>query len=155
MKKPLSYEQKTEMQYDTWIKTSLLNEWKNYWRDKTRLSKHEAVFNELDETMVEAFEDKKAADAYNALESEFQVLQYSVVVRDALLHDVLSQIDADARNIILMAFWLQMSDLEISDETGMPRSTVNAIKRRTYGKLKQILEDKGYDAKSFFPAGGV
>jgi RNA polymerase sigma factor (sigma-70 family) len=155
MREPLSYEQKTEMQYDTWIKKSLENEKNNHFRDADRLAKDEILFGDYDADKLEAFEDKQAVQAYDFLDSEFQVLQYSVEVRDALLYDALSQIDSRARNIILMAFWLDMSDLEISDDTGIPRSTVNAIKRRTYGKLKKILEDNGYDARSFFPIGKV
>jgi len=151
MGEPLSHEQKTEMQYDRWIKKSLGNELKNFHTEAAQHAEHEALFCEFDEDQVEAFEDKYAGDAYDYVDSEFQVLQYSVAVRNALLHDALSLIDGKSRGIILMAFWLEMTDLEISEETGIPRSTVNAIKHKTYKNLKKILEDNGYDANTFFP----
>ena len=155
MREPLSYEQRTEMQYDTWIKRSLENEMKNYFRDIRRLAGHEALFSEMDDGDVEALEDKNARKAYDYVDSRFDVLRYTVEVRDALLYDALSQIDRRARGVILMAYWLDMSDIEISDETGIPRRTVNDIKRGAYKKLRKILEVNGYDASSFFPKGGA
>jgi RNA polymerase sigma factor (sigma-70 family) len=148
-----SYEQQTEMQYDAFIKHSLDREVKKFLRGTNRLMAKQTLFSEMDGEDTAVFEDDRALAAYDFVDSEFQVLQYSVAVRDALLHDALSQIDEQARNIVLMAYWLDMSDLEISDETDIPRRTVNEIKRRTYGKLKKILEDKGYDANTFFPKG--
>jgi len=154
MGEPLSYEQKTEMQYDRWIKKSLGNELKNFRNEMARQAKKQILFSEMDVEDMEGLEDRRASDAITFVDSEFQVLHYSVEVRDELLHDALSQIDERARNIILMAYWLEMSDLEISDETGIPRRTVNNIKRGAYTKLKQILEANGYDANSFFPKSG-
>jgi RNA polymerase sigma factor (sigma-70 family) len=146
-----SYEQKTEMEYDALIKTALGNEKKNFFRDMERQMKKQALFSELDDNQVECFEDSGALEAFNFVDAEFQVLRYSVAVRDALLHDALSRIDEMARNVILMAFWLEMSDREIADDTGIPRRTVNKIRNKAYMKLKEILEGEGYDANSFFP----
>jgi RNA polymerase sigma factor (sigma-70 family) len=116
-----------------------------------RRAEKQILFSEMDEEQVAALEDKRAMDAITFADSEFQVLQYSVSVQDALLHDALLQIDERSRNVVLMAYWLEMSDLEISDETGIPRRTVNSVKRGAYAKLKKILEDNGYDTNSFFP----
>ena len=147
---PLFNEQIIEMRFDRWIKKSFKNELKNYRKETARLAANEALFSEFDEEQVEAFEDKQAREPFDYLGYEFKVLQYSVEVQDTLLHDALLQIGERERSIILMAYWLDMSDLEISDETDIPRRTVNDIKRRTFGKLRKILEGKGYDANSFF-----
>jgi RNA polymerase sigma factor (sigma-70 family) len=146
-----SYEEKIEMQYDALIKNALGNERKNFFRDLNRQIKKQSLFSDLDDGQAEAFADDSASEAFADVEAEFQVMQYSVAVRDALLYDALSQLDDSRRNIILMAFWLEMSDREIADETGMKRRTVNGIKHKTYKIIKQILEADGYDANSFFP----
>jgi RNA polymerase sigma factor (sigma-70 family) len=143
--------QKTEKEYDALIKRSLGNGRKNFFRDTERLRKRQTPFSEFDDDRIESFADERASDAFALIGSEFRVMKYSVSVRDALLHDALSRIDEQSRSIVLMAYWLEMSDLEISDETGIPRRTVNGIKRRTYDKLREIPEDEGYDASSFFP----
>ena len=153
MGEPPSYERQTEKQYDRWIKKSLCNEQAEFFRELRRQASKQTLFSEMGEDQVEALEDSVAAEAFDIVDSEFQVLQYSVAVRDELLYDALTQIDERDRHVILMAFWLEMTDLEISDETGIPRSTVNAIKHRTYKNLKKILEDNGYDANTFFPKG--
>jgi RNA polymerase sigma factor (sigma-70 family) len=139
------------MEYDAFLKKALDKEVKKFLRDTKRRLKKQALFSEMDEEDVAALEDNRALEAYDRVDSEFKVLRYSVWVRDALLCDVLTEIDERARDVILMAYWLEMSDLEISDETGIPRRTVNDIKRKAYAKLKKILEDRGYDANSFFP----
>jgi RNA polymerase sigma factor (sigma-70 family) len=141
------------MEYDAFLKNSLDKEVKKFLRDTKRRRKRQDLFSEMAEEDVAAFEDTGALEAYDLVDSEFKVLRYSVEVKDALLCDALMQIDGRTRDIILMAYWLEMSDLEISDETDIPRSTVNAIKRRAYGKLRKILEDQGYDTNSFFPKG--
>jgi DNA-directed RNA polymerase sigma subunit (sigma70/sigma32) len=82
---------------------------------------------------------------------EFHVMQYSVAVKDALIYDVLSRIDEQGRDIILMAFWLEMRDQEIADKMRLKRRKVNYIRNKTYQKLKTMLEADGYDASSFFP----
>lgn len=146
-------EQQIEMQYDTLAKMALGNEVKKFFRDEGRRMAKQTLFSEMEDEEVAALVDQNAPDAYSFADSEFHVLRYTVEVRDTLLYDALSQVDEKDRNVILLAYWLDMTDLEISDETGIPRSTVNAIKRRTYGKLKKILEDQGYGANSFFPKG--
>jgi RNA polymerase sigma factor (sigma-70 family) len=150
-----SYEQRTEMEYDCFIKNSLDKEVKMFLRGERRRRrlKKQALFSEMGEEDIAALEDSGAREAYDLVGSEFQVLQYPVAVRDSLLYDALTQIDERARNIILMAYWLEMSDLEISDETGMPRRTVNDVKRKAYAKLRKILEGNGHDANTFFPKG--
>jgi RNA polymerase sigma factor (sigma-70 family) len=147
----LPYEQKTEMQYDRWLKKALGNEKADFFRAMAWQAEHQILFSELDDGKLETLVDVGAHNAYEFVNSEFQVLRYSVEVRDELLCDALSQIDERSRNIILLAYWLKMSDLEISDETGIPRRTVNSVKHGAYAKLKNILEANGYDASSFFP----
>jgi RNA polymerase sigma factor (sigma-70 family) len=150
----LPYEEKTEMQYDRWIRKSLGNERKNFSNEMARQAERQILFSEMDDGELEAIEDSGAQQAFELMDSGFQVLQYTVEVRDELLHDALSQIDERARSIILMAYWLDMSDLEISDATGISRRTVNSIKHSAYSKLKKILEAQGYDANRFFPKSG-
>ncbi|MDR1320993.1 MAG: sigma-70 family RNA polymerase sigma factor [Gracilibacteraceae bacterium] len=146
-----SHVQRTEMEYDSFLKGALDKEVKKFHRDTKRQMKKQTLFSEMNEEDVAALADKSAGEAYDLVGSEFRVLQYSVAVRDALLYNALTQIDERARNIILMAHWLEMSDLEIADETGVPRRTVNDVKHKAYAKLRKILEGNGHDANTFFP----
>jgi RNA polymerase sigma factor (sigma-70 family) len=109
-----------------------------------------SLFCELDDGQLECFADAYAQQAFDGLETEFQVMQYTVEVRDSLLYDALSQLDERSRNVILMWHWLEMTDQEIADEIGKKRRTVNDIRRNAHRQLKNILEADGYDASSFF-----
>ena len=113
----------------------------------------QSLFCELEDGQAESFEDTGALEAFEDVDTAFQVMEYSVSVRSDLLYEALSQIDERARNVILMAFWLDMTDREISEETGLKRRTVNDIKNKTYKKLRTALEDDGHDASTFFPKG--
>ena len=145
-----SGEQKTEIQFDMLIKKSLSTERKNFFRDLGRQRKREFLFSELSEGQIFAFEDSSALDAFSEVEMVFQVMQYSIAVQNSLLYEALLQIEERARNIILLAFWNEMTDQEIADETGINRRTVNSIRNKTYAKLRKILGDNGYDENKFF-----
>lgn len=132
-----SYEQITERQYDTFIKKALINEQRNFFRALKRRMKREVLFCELGEERVNAFIDPSATEAFSDVEAEFNVLQYSVSVRNDLLNETLSLLDEQARNVILMFHWLDMTDQEISDETGFPRRTVNYVRNK--GMLRAFI----------------
>ena len=139
-----SYEQIQEIQYDAVIHKALGNENKNYLRDSKRRTNRQALFSELDDSFVAGFTDTHAQDSFDGIGFELRVLNFPVTVRNAYLHNALTQLDDVKRNIILMAFWLDMNDREIADEIGKARSTVNEIRNDTYAKLRQILEADGY-----------
>ena len=146
-----SYEQKTEMQYDRFIKKVLVNERSNFITSLKRRMSWQTLFCELGDGKENSFEDDSALDALARVEAEFQVMRCSVPVRNAALYETLSKIDERARNVILMSYWFGMTDQEIADETGLKRRTVNDVKNKTYKKLRTMLEEDGYDASSFFP----
>jgi len=115
----------------------------------------EILFSDMEEDDLQAVEDSDANEAYDLIENEFRVLPYTVAVRDDALYEALAQLDDRDRDVLLLAYWLNMSDMDISDETGTPRRTVNNIKRRAYEKMRKILEGNGYGANTFFPKSGA
>jgi RNA polymerase sigma factor (sigma-70 family) len=143
--------QRTEAQYDAFVKKSLCREVKKFIRDTGRREAHETLFSEMDAADVSALEDSQALEYYGGVDSGFKVLEHTVAVHNDLIHDALSRIGERERGIILMSYWLKMSDLEIADETGIPRRTINSIKHSAHQHLRKILEDEGYGANNFFP----
>jgi RNA polymerase sigma factor (sigma-70 family) len=147
----LSYEQKSEMRFGSFTKKSLKNEVKNFFRDMNSTAQKQVLFSELDDTQVERFEDNRAIEAFEDIGLEFQVLQYSVIVRNEMLYEAISKLPGQMRDIILLAYWLNMTDQEIADETGMKRRTVNYNRLKAQDRLREILKGAGYDADNFFP----
>ena len=144
-----SYEQKTEIQFDSLIKVALKNEVISFQRKMRDEYEKQSLFCELDEGQVENIADNKALEAFNHVGTEFQVMQYTVDVCDALLYEALSQVDEVARNMVLMRHWLEMKDQEIANATGIERRKVKKIRKNTYTLIEKILEAKGYGKSSF------
>jgi RNA polymerase sigma factor (sigma-70 family) len=144
------YTARVSAQYDAFVKKALYRGQIDYIREAQRLADKQTLFSELEEGKVESFADSQAEEAFTEVESMFQVFQYTISVRESLVHDALMQIDERMRNIILLAFWLEMSDQEIADEIGMKRRTVADIRKKAYPIIKKILEDDGFDSSSFF-----
>jgi RNA polymerase sigma factor (sigma-70 family) len=147
----LSQEQKLEMQYDALMKRALGNERRNFFREQARRAEHQMLFSEMGSDWADSIADGSAAEAFELIDSGFAVLQYTVPVRNAPLYDALAKLGEQTREIVLMAFGLNMSESEIADETGIERRTVNRIKAKACKELKKILEEQGYDASIFFP----
>ena len=139
-----SYEQEVEEKYDSFIKKSLGRERISFSRQFFRQMERQSLFSELTEGQTEAFEDKQASEMLGCVETEFQVLQYPIMVRNSRLCDALSQLDERSLDITLMFYWLGMTDQEIAGETGLKRRKVNDIRNKSYPRLKKLLEANGY-----------
>jgi len=146
-----TYEQITEIQFDAFIFRTLDREVKNHVRDTQRQMRKQILFSEMDEWQPDEYEDACARNAFADIEAAFDVLEYSVAVHNDLLYDALTQLDEKYREVILMEFWLNMTDQEIADEINMKRRTVNNIRKKSYIKLREIMEANGHDARSLFP----
>ena len=145
-----AYENVTEMQFDSYIKVALDNEFNQFFRKMGEEIENQLLFNELDDGQMESFMDPHAQKAFDDMGTEFKFMQYTVEVCDEQLYDALSRLDERSRTVILMRHWLEMSDQEISDETGIKRRTVNDIRASATKDLKEILGRDGYDANGFF-----
>jgi DNA-directed RNA polymerase specialized sigma24 family protein len=76
-------------------------------------------------------------------------LQHSVTIHDERLYEVLSQLDETSLKVVILSFWINMSNRGIADELDLLLRDVNTIKQKAYAKMRKALEDKGHDAYSF------
>ena len=108
-------------QFDSFCKIVLKNEAIDYDRERKRLRKHEVTFSEL--TQGE-WEQLKHMDEY-AIENEiFRVLSYEIEVKDELLGEALRHLPEKKRDVILMSFFMDMSDTEIGKQMNAEAATV-------------------------------
>ena len=63
-------------------------------------------------------------------------------VQDERLADALSQLSKEKRDIILLAYFLDMNDREIGEKLAMVRRTVQRRRTSTLCELKKRLETK-------------
>ena len=70
----------------------------------------------------------------------FQVLGYDIEVKDALIAEALKNLTEKKRNVILLSYFMDMSDAEIAREMNLVRSTIHEHRKRSLELLKQIME---------------
>lgn len=126
--------------YDSYIKKSLKNEL----RTGIRLAKmyHSRVVNFSE--MSKSDENKLVKnDQYNFcyFKEKFDTRTFDVLIRDELLYEALCSINSKARIIILLKFWVGLSDQEIGQVLRMNRVSVTKNKNKTLIMLKNIMEE--------------
>ena len=79
-------------------------------------------------------------DEYDLETCRFQVLGYDIEVEDALIAEALKNLTEKKRNVILLSYFMDMSDAEIAREMNLVRSTIHEHRKRSLELLKQIME---------------
>lgn len=125
-----SRQKSIQHQYDAFAKKTLAGEAKNYLIELAKQSSREVCFSELKENELNKFStlDEYSSDYYN-----YTVAGYDVYVKDDLLNEALNILPVRKREIILLSYFLDMSDEEIGAMMNVVRSTVfrhrkNALK---------------------------
>lgn len=107
-----------------------------YLRQLKRQQDQEVCFSDLTP------EERNQLSAYDDLleMNYFQVMDTDVPVRDEDISDALKRLPERKRMIILMAFFLDMTEQEIADYYHLVQSTVHYHKAESLRMLKDILE---------------
>ncbi|CAK7035972.1 sigma-70 family RNA polymerase sigma factor [Tissierella sp.] len=107
-----------------------------YLRQLEKQQEHDVCFSDLTP------EQKNQLSAYDDLLeiNYFQVMDKDVPVRDEDISDALKKLPEQKRMIILMAFFLDMTEQEIADYYHLVQGTVHYHKTDSLRMLKDILE---------------
>lgn len=138
------YEQTIRHQFDRICKLALKGEKIDYLRHIDYRRKHEVMLSELSEKeMNKLF----VMDEYNLENHYFQVLGYDIEVKDALIAEALQFLTEKKRNVILLSYFMGMSDADIAREMNLVRSTIHEHRTRSLEMLKQIMEESTDEKK--------
>ena len=124
-------------QFDAICKKVLCDERTDYYRSVDARGKHETLFCELDERQVNAFE---TVDRYPSDKTYFQVQEYEIGIENELLAAALLTLPKMHRDIVLLSFFMEVSDVEIARILNMYRSTVQYKRSSSLEKLKKYME---------------
>lgn len=107
-----------------------------YLRQLEKQIENEVCFSDLTQ------EEQSQLSAYDDLLeiSYFQVMNTDVPVQDEDISNALKKLPERKRMIILMAFFLDMTEQEIADYYHLVQSTVHYHKAESLRMLKDILE---------------
>lgn len=124
-------------QFDAYCKMVLRCEKIDYYREKRYRMEHEVFLCDLKEVLLDKY--FVTQDSYT-LGDTFSVMGYEVTVCDECLSKALKKLPKKKREVILMSFYLGMSDTEISRIFGMARSSIHFHRVSALEKLRKAME---------------
>ena len=86
-------------------------------------------------------------DEYDLDTSHFQILGYDIEVKDTLLVEALQALTEKKRNVVLLSYFLEMTDAEIAREMKLVHSTIQEHRMRSLELLKKFMEGNMDGAK--------
>jgi len=137
--KPYSYKEHKRHAFDSFCKKILKHEARDYYDDLKRRRKHEISLDELSEKELEQLTvmDEYFKDLYS-----FNVMGYDITVSDERISEALNALPTDNRDIILLSYFLDMTDREIGELLNLVRRTVAYRRTSTLRELKKYMEGK-------------
>lgn len=130
-------EQTIMHQFDSYCKLVLHGEAVNYKKEMDYRNRHEVSIFQLTEEELGCL---KIMDEY-AIESEiFRVLNYDIEVKNELLVKALKNLPEKKRNVVLLSFFMDMSDTEIAKMMHLVKSTIHHHRTSSLEILKLIME---------------
>lgn len=126
-------------QFDRLGKLALGGEVADYYKQLAYRKRHEVMLSELLEESLEAF---YVLEQYELERHSFQVLGYDIKVNDDLLAESLRALTEKKRNVVLLSYFLDMSDAEIARSMHLVRSTIHEHRKKSLELLKKLMEEK-------------
>lgn len=136
----LSPSQKTSIRYqfEVYCKKVIRGERCDYLRQVLRRSEQELSFSDLP---IDALLRIGTVDNYPSGYYVFETHGHQFSVADDRLGEALLQIETAGRDILLLAYFLDLKDREIGALLGIPRSTIQRRRQRFLDQMKQLLKE--------------
>ena len=142
--KPSDFQKTIQCQFDCKLKKVVKGIVRNYRKELARRQAKEVSFCELPEIVVEKL---IVWDDYESEYTTFDVCGTEIRVLDEELAEALKQLPEQNRNIVLMFFFLDMSDSEIGEKLNINRSTSYRHRRKSLEEIKKQLKEKKTNEK--------
>ena len=122
--------------FDAFCKKVLRNEARDYLDEMKLRNSREIPFSALP---VEAMEQLSSYDRYFTEERTFRNLGCTVYVDDADLAEAIAALPKDKQDVILLFYFLEMSDYEIARKLNLLRRSVTYRRTSTLKLLKELM----------------
>ena len=136
--KPSSFESAIRLQFDCLARKVVGTTVKDYSRELGRRAKRETPFGELSEMEINHI---GAVDEYSVEFTAFDVFGNEVRIYDERLCEAIKKLAERRRNILLMSYFLEMTDAEIAAVMEMERYSVCRNRLRTLKLIKDMYEE--------------
>ncbi len=139
MELSLSDKNRIEMQFDHYCKTVIANEMKNIKKHDTYLLRNEKMFSELTK---EEYNGLYTVDRYQCMNHIISAAGFLLEIENELIFEAINILPDHLQNIIVLSYWLGMTDKEISKDLNIVRRTVCYLRRSVLRQIKKYLEKK-------------
>ena len=137
-----SYEQRVQNQFGGFCTRVLKNEAN---RIHNEYARQREIEKSLDAVTPEELEQIAVMDQYFQDDHVFEVLGKQVVVTGDLLAEAIAKLPDRKRDIILLTYFLGLTDREISKYLNIVHQTVSKNRIRILKELREILEKEGFE----------
>lgn len=131
-------------QFDRICKLALKGEAADYYRHIAYRQKHEVLFSELSQKELDSI---FGVDKYTVENKCFRVLGYDIEVKDTLLAEAIQSLSENKRKVVLLSYFMDMSDADIARMMNLVRSTVYEHRKKTIylSSGEEETSDLNYD----------
>ena len=126
-----------QYQFDCLARKVMIRRQSNCRRSAGRKFRKECPFSELSEKELNRLQ---TLDTYHLDGKYYLILKFRVEVGSEVGVNALDSLPVEKRNILLMFYFLEMSDAEIALELGKDRSTIYRSRTSALATLKKRLE---------------
>ena len=134
-----SDKERIQHQYDALVKKTLAGKAKSYRRAFAKRAAYEVAFSDsIERKLAQSFTN----DEYKSDYFGFKVSGFDVLIKSELLAKALNTLPEKKCNIVLLFYFLDMSDEEIGKLLNVVRMTVFRHRKSALTKMKQYLEGK-------------
>ena len=124
-------------QFDSFCREAIRRGAGNAFRVAENRRKHQILLDDLDEIASELV----SADEYPSTCEVYRVMDQEIAIHNEKLANALNRLAATRCEILLMAFFLEMTDNEIALVLQIPRRTVNYQRNVALQQLNQIMTE--------------
>lgn len=133
-----SFQTTIENQFDYICKRAIEDERKDYLKYLSRISKQEVSFSNAGEHLVNQF---STIDYYDIDMHMFSLYGSSIGIKNELLSEALKSLSDKKRIIILLYYFMDMNDTEISKLLNLSRSTIYRHRTTGLAIIKEFMKE--------------
>ena len=130
-----------EHQFDSFCKLVLVCEMKDYKKMILRKMAKEILFSELILIYGYDLEHKKVGQEEIKDIFSIKVMGFDITIKNMLIAEAVLSLTEKGRNIVLMSFFLGMTDKEIGKMLRMNPNTVRSRRKRALEKMSWLLKE--------------
>lgn len=136
------FQKSQEQTFDSFCKKVIRNAAISIYREMTARAEREVSLSDLSESEMASL---CTVDTYHTYTKEYTVLGHAIKIHDPQIGEALQFIQPKQRDIILLSYFLDYSNVEIAKLLKISISTVTSRRNTALNKLKLQIENMGND----------